>query len=116
MKDTHDLPVLLERFFTQRLMAKRRASAHTIASYRDTFRLLLRFVQLQLRKAPSLLSLTDLQAPLIGAFLDDLESARSITARSRDLRLTAGLTVHSSRWLGHESIETTQIYLDANLA
>ncbi len=44
MKNIHDLPVLLERFFTQRLMAQRRASAHTIASYRDTFRLLLRFV------------------------------------------------------------------------
>jgi site-specific recombinase XerD len=68
---------------------RRRASVHTIASYRDTFRLLLRFVQRQLRKAPSVLSLTDLQAPLIGAFLDDLESARSITARSRNLRLTA---------------------------
>ncbi len=89
MKEDHDFPVLLERFFTQRLMAQRRASAHTIASYRDTFRLLLRFAQRQLRKAPSVLSLTDLQAPLIGAFLDDLESARSITARSRNLRLTA---------------------------
>jgi integrase/recombinase XerD len=89
MKDTHDFSVLLERFFTQRLMAQRRASAHTIASYRDTFRLLLRFTQRQLRKAPSVLSLADLQAPLIGAFLDDLESTRSITARSRNLRLTA---------------------------
>ncbi len=89
MKDTHDLPVLLERFFTQRLMAQRRASAHTIGSYRDTFRLLLHFAQRQLHKAPSVLSLTDLQAPLIGAFLDDLESARGNTARSRNLRLTA---------------------------
>jgi len=69
MKDTHDFAVLLERFFTQRLMAQRRASAHTIASYRDTFRLLLQFAQRQLRKAPSVLSLTDLQAPVIGAFL-----------------------------------------------
>lgn len=89
MKDTHDLPVLLERFFTQRLMAQRRASAHTIGSYRDTFRLLLHFAQRQLHKAPSVLSLTDLQAPLIGAFLDDLQSARGNTARSRNLRLTA---------------------------
>lgn len=89
MKDIHDLPVLLERFFTQRLMAQRRASAHTIGSYRDTFRLLLRFVQRQLHKAPSVLSLTDLEAPLIGAFLDDLETGRRNTARSRNLRLTA---------------------------
>jgi site-specific recombinase XerD len=89
MKDTHDLPALLERFFTQRLMAQRRVSAHTIGSYRDTFRLLLLFAQRQLRKAPSTLSLTDLQAPLIGAFLDDLESRRGNTARSRNLRLTA---------------------------
>ena len=35
MKDTHNLPVLLERFFTQRLMAQRRASTHTIGSYRS---------------------------------------------------------------------------------
>ncbi len=89
MKEPHDFPVLLEHFFTRRLMAQRRASAHTISSYRDTFRLLLRFVHRQLRKAPSALSLTDLQAPLIGAFLDDLESTRGITARSRNLRLTA---------------------------
>ena len=85
----HDFPALLERFFTQRLMAQRRVSVHTIGSYRDTFRLLLHFVQRQLRKAPSALSLTDLQAPLIGAFLDDLEGARANSARSRNLRLTA---------------------------
>jgi integrase/recombinase XerD len=89
MKDIHNLPVLLERFFTQRLMAQRRVSAHTIGSYRDTFRLLLLFAQRQLRKAPSALSLSDLQAPFIGAFLDDLESRRGNTARSRNLRLTA---------------------------
>ena len=46
-------PALLERFFTQRLMQQRQASAHTIASYRDTFRLLLQFAQQRLRKAPS---------------------------------------------------------------
>ncbi len=89
MKDAHNFPVLLERFFTQRLMAQRRASAHTIASYRDTFRLLLHFARRQLRKMPSELSLTDLQAPLIRTFLDDLENKRGNTARSRNLRLTA---------------------------
>lgn len=89
MKDTPDFSELLERFFTQRLMAQRRASSHTIGSYRDTFRLLLQFTQRQLHKAPSALSLADLNAPLIGAFLDELEKVRSNTARSRNLRLTA---------------------------
>jgi site-specific recombinase XerD len=83
---------LLEGFFTQRLMRQRRASAHTIASYRDTFRLLLRFVQQRLSKVPSALMLDDIDAPLIVAFLDDLEAKRGITARTRNLRLTA---IHS---------------------
>ena len=84
--------VLLERFFTQRLMHQRQASAHTIASYRDTFKMLLHFIQKRLRKAPSTLALEDIDAPLVAAFLDDLEAARGVTARTRNLRLTA---VHS---------------------
>jgi site-specific recombinase XerD len=83
---------LLEGFFTQRLMRQRRASAHTIASYRDTFRLLPKFVQQRLRKEPSALMLDDIDAPLVVAFLDDLEAKRGITARTRNLRLTA---IHS---------------------
>lgn len=63
---------LLERFFTQRLMHQRQASAHTLASYRDTFKMLLQFVQKRLRKAPSALALEDIDAPLVAAFLDDL--------------------------------------------
>lgn len=89
MNSTLSFPVLLERFFTQRLMAQRRASPHTIGSYRDTFRLLLQFACKRLRKPPSSLALTDLDAPLIGAFLDDLENTRANSARSRNLRLTA---------------------------
>jgi len=84
--------VLLERFFTQRLMQQRRASAHTIASYRDTFKMLLQFVHKHRRKAPSALTLDDIDAPMVMAFLDDLERERGITARTRNLRLTA---VHS---------------------
>ena len=83
---------LLQGFFTQRLMQQRQASPHTIASYRDAFRLLLRFAQGRLRKAPSALSLEDIDAPLILAFLDELESTRGITARTRNLWLTA---IHS---------------------
>lgn len=82
-------PALLERFFTQRLMQQRQVSAHTIASYRDTFRLLLQFAQKRLRKAPSALSLEDIDAPIIADFLDDLEKVRDVTARTRNLRLTA---------------------------
>ena len=79
-------PSLLERFFTQRLIAQRQVSPHTIASYRDTFRLLLRFTEKRLHKPPSSLSLSDLQPALIGAFLDELEQARGNSARSRNLR------------------------------
>jgi site-specific recombinase XerD len=89
MSTAADFPVLLEHFFMQRLMQQRRVSPHTIASYRDTFRLLLRFVQKKLQKAPSQLPFEQLDAPLIAAFLDDLEKSHRITPRSRNLRLTA---------------------------
>ncbi len=83
------LAPLLERFFTQRLLQQRQASPHTIRSYRDTFRLLLRFAHQQLHTPPARLPFTALDAPLIAAFLDDMERRRRITARSRNLRLTA---------------------------
>ncbi|MBM4201904.1 MAG: integrase, partial [Gammaproteobacteria bacterium] len=85
------LAPLLERFFTQRLMQQRQASPHTIGSYRDTFRHLLRFVQRRLQKPPSQLTFAEINAPLIVAFLDDLER-HGLSIRSRNLRLTA---VHS---------------------
>ena len=62
MRDPADLPALLQSFFTTRLMTQRKASPHTIASYRDTFRLLLQFAQKRLHKAPSQLGLDDLDA------------------------------------------------------
>jgi len=83
---------LLERFFTQRLMLQRQASPHTISSYRDTFRQFLKFVQNRLHKAPSRLSFEEIDAPLVVAFLDDLEKRQGISVRSRNLRLTA---IHS---------------------
>jgi len=89
MKNENGFPGLLERFFVQRLIAQRRVSSHTIASYRDTFRLLLQYVEKRLRKPPSKLALTDLDPALIGAFLDELEKGRGNAARSRNLRLTA---------------------------
>jgi len=80
---------LLQSFFTDRLMKQRQVSTHTIASYRDTFRLLLGFAHKQLKKPPSQLVLDDLNAPFIGAFLDHIQSNRQNGARTRNLRLTA---------------------------
>jgi site-specific recombinase XerD len=85
-------PTLLEGFFTQRLMQQRQASAHTIASYRDTFRMLLQFAQKRLGRAPSTLALEDIDAPFVVDFLDELEKVRKVTARTRNLRLAA---IHS---------------------
>src|SRR5713226_7369288 len=84
-----DFPVLLESFFTKRLIAQRKVSPHTIASYRDTFRLLLQFAQKRLGTPPSQITLEDLNAPFLGRFLDELEVNRANAARSRNLRLTA---------------------------
>lgn len=84
-----DLPVLIEGFFTKRLIAQRQASPHTIASYRDTFCLLLSFTAKRLDRAPSKLTLADWNAPLIAAFLDHLEKTRANGARSRNQRLAA---------------------------
>src|SRR6202142_3531787 len=89
MRDPANLPALLQSFFTTRLMMQRKVSPHTIASYRDTFRLLLQFAQKRLHKIPSQLRLDDLDAALVGAFLEDLENRRHNGARSRNLRLTA---------------------------
>ena len=89
MKHSNTIAALIEHFFTERLMRQRNVSANTIASYRDTFRLLFTFAQARLRKPPSALSLVDLDAPFIGAFLTDLETKRGASAKTRNLRLTA---------------------------
>jgi len=83
------LSSLLQSFFTDRLISQRGASPHTIASYRDTFRLLFTFTEKQLNKPPSKVTLDDLNAPFIGAFLDHIQSCRCNGARTRNLRLTA---------------------------
>ena len=79
----------LQAFFTERLIAQRRASPHTIAAYRDTMRLLLGFAAERLDKEPSALEIDDLDAPLIGSFLDHLESERKNRVRTRNARLAA---------------------------
>jgi integrase/recombinase XerD len=92
MKGASQFPALLEAFFVDRLIRQRQASAHTITSYRDTFRLLLQYAQQRLSKAPSQICLTDLDTPFLGAFLDHLEHKRNNSARSRNVRLAA---IHS---------------------
>jgi len=83
---------LLQAFFTDRLLRQRQASPHTIAGYRDCFRLLLQFAKERLDKMPSQLRIEDLDAPFIGLFLDHLEGTRKNSARTRNVRLGA---IHS---------------------
>jgi integrase/recombinase XerD len=89
MKPAGTFSALLEGFFVDRLIRQRQVSHHTLASYRDTFRLLLEHAQVQLGKAPSALTLADLDAPFLGGFLDHLEQHRGNSARSRNVRLAA---------------------------
>jgi len=79
----------LEAFFTLRLRAQKNASPHTVVSYRDCWRLLLRYVQETTGKAPSELCFDDLDAPVVGAFLDHLEVDRATSVASRNVRLAA---------------------------
>jgi site-specific recombinase XerD len=71
-----DLAPVLQGFFTDRLARQKKASPNTIAAYRDTLRLLLAFARDRTGKPPSTLSLADLDATLIGAFLQHLEDDR----------------------------------------
>jgi integrase/recombinase XerD len=86
---THPLPAYVQRFFTERLAMQLKASPNTVASYRDTFRLLLRYVSGRLRRPPTELQVTDIDAELVGQFLADIESTRGNSARSRNARLSA---------------------------
>ncbi|HXX23158.1 MAG TPA: tyrosine-type recombinase/integrase [Terriglobia bacterium] len=87
-----DLASLLQSFFTDRLLQQRQASPHTVAGYRDCFRLLLHFAKERLRKTPSQLRIEDLDASFILLFLDHLERVRKNRARTRNARLAA---IHS---------------------
>ena len=89
MTTINPFSTLLQSFFTDRLMKQRNVSTHTIASYRDTFRLLLEFAHRKLKKPPSKLAFDDLNAPFIGAFLDYIQRDRKNGTRTRNLRLTA---------------------------
>ena len=84
-----DLATLLTLFFTQYLMQQRHVSPHTIASYRDTFRLLTAYAHKSLGKAPQELSVADISADLVSGFLTDLENGRGNGPRTRNSRLAA---------------------------
>lgn len=86
---TPEFPALLQAFFTEWLLRQRAASPHTVAAYRNTFRLLLRFAAARLGRAPSRLVLADLDATFLGEFLDHLEQERGNCARTRNARLAA---------------------------
>ncbi len=84
-----DFPVLLQRFFVDRLARQLGASPHTVASYRDTFRLLLRFASDHARRPPSELRIQDLDATFLVQFLVHLETERKVSVRTRNIRLAA---------------------------
>jgi site-specific recombinase XerD len=82
----------LQAFFTDRLLTQRQASPRTVAAYRDTLRLLLRFAQHRTGRPPCRLDLADLDADLVVAFLTHLEHDRRNGVRTRNARLAA---IHS---------------------
>jgi site-specific recombinase XerD len=87
--NTSTLPALVQKFFTDRLTAQFEASPNTIAGYRDTFRLLLRYASQRRNKPPTKLKVEELDATLIGEFLTHVEKVRRNSARSRNTRLAA---------------------------
>jgi site-specific recombinase XerD len=91
----------VQAFFTERLIGQRRASPHTVAAYRDAIRLLLNFAAERTGAVPCRLDFTDLDAPVISAFLDHIERARGNTIRSRNARLAAIHSLFSFAALRH---------------
>ena len=86
---TASFPALLQGFFVDRLGTQMAASAHTVTSYRDTFRLLLRYAAERLGKSPTRLAIEDLDTEFVGSFLAHIEMVRANSTRSRNARLAA---------------------------
>jgi len=107
---TPDLASLLPRFFTEHLIGQRNVSPRTVAAYRDTFRLLLRFLQRARRRAPCALPLTNLNSQSVVSFLNHLEKERRNNVRSRNARLAAlrSFVHYLSDLLGSELPELTR--------
>jgi integrase/recombinase XerD len=83
------LAPILQAFFTDKLIRQRQASPHTIAAYRDTWRLLLDYAHRATDTEPAQLDISDLDASLIGAFLQHLETERANVVSTRNARLAA---------------------------
>jgi integrase/recombinase XerD len=83
---------LIEAFFTERLMGHLNASPNTIMAYRDTFKLLLGFAKIKLKKTPTQLFLKDLSSTFVNEFLLYLEKTRKNSIRTANARLAA---IHS---------------------
>ena len=97
----------LQSFFCERLITQRNASPRTVAAYRDTLRLLLRFASEQTGRQPSQLDFSDLDASLIGAFLNHLEDDRGNSPRTRNARLAAIHSLYRYAALRHpEHVQT----------
>jgi len=97
----------LQAFFTERMITQRDSSPRTIAAYRDTFRLLLTFASKRTGKQPFHLDIDDLDAELIGSFLNHLETDRDNSARTRNARLAAIHSLYKYAALRHpEHLQT----------
>jgi site-specific recombinase XerC len=83
------LPQLLHTFFHDWLIAQRNTSRHTVLAYRDTWRLLLRFVAARLQRPVAHLELAHLTATEVLAFLTYLEQERHVSIATRNCRLAA---------------------------
>jgi site-specific recombinase XerD len=92
MNTQSSFSALLQAYFTDRLMGQRSASPHTIANYRDAFRLLIAFAERWLKKPPTKLTFADLDAPFILRFLNSLEKERGNKPQTRNCRLAG---IHS---------------------
>ena len=103
---TGTLALPLQRFFCEHLINQKSVSSATVASYRDTFRLFLRYLQQVHRKSPAALDLSDFTAPNVLAFLDHLEKERHNKARSRNTRLSA-LRTFAGYLLAFDAVDQT---------
>lgn len=88
-RETHALPAHVQRFFAEWLIDRKEASPHTVASYRDTFRLLLGYASRQLGRQPTEMSVTDIDAELVAGFLSHVERSRNNSIRTRNVRRSA---------------------------
>lgn len=102
--NTPSLPTLVQRFFVEHLAQHRAVSHQTVAAYRDALRLLLGFAAQRLHRTPSAITLQELDAPLLLAFLDHLENERGNSVRSRNARLAAIRTF--LKYAGHHDLDT----------